>query len=227
MPRARKRPVQIREQLGAGQIDLGNRAEEKDDEPHGIRALGEDLREAFAHVFDVEVQQRRFTTDHQHAWRDLVLRMAHAIGEVRRPRNPGELGHAWTRGLPEQEHDGDRGAKQHAVDGAGSQHAEERRDRHEELRPAEPPDVPQRVDVDEADDGGEHDGRQHGLRQVPEQSGGEEHDDQREHGGHQTRERRACARTLVDERLRHAAAHGEPPAEPRERDWTAPIARSS
>ena len=35
-------------------------------------------------------------------------------------------------------------------------------------------------------------------------------------GGDQARERRARARALVDERLRHAAAHGKPAAEPRD-----------
>ncbi len=98
------------------------------------------------------------------------LRAARPIGEVGRAGNAGQLGHTRVGGLPEQEHDRDRRAEQHAVDGPGSQHADECRHRDEELRSAEPPDVPQGVDVDEAHDGSEDDRRQHGLRQIPQQS---------------------------------------------------------
>ena len=72
------------------------------------------------------------------------------------------------------------------------------------------------LNVDEAHDGGEHDGREHRLRQVAQQSRRKEHDDQREERGDQARERRARAGALVDERLRHAAAHREPATESRE-----------
>ena len=44
-------------------------------------------------------------------------------------------------------------------------------------------------------------------------------DDQREGRGDQSRQRRARAGALVDERLRHAATDREPAAEPRQRDW--------
>ena len=63
---------------------------------------------------------------------------------------------------------------------------------------------------------GEHDGREHGLRQVAQQAGREEHDDQREQRGDQARHRRACPGALVDQRLRHAAAHRKAAAEPRQ-----------
>ena len=72
--------------------------------------------------------------------------MARTIGEIRRARNPGQLVDARPGGLAEQQHDRDRGAEQHAVDGARSEHAEQRRDGDEELRAAEVPDVPERAE---------------------------------------------------------------------------------
>ena len=98
---------------------------------------------------------------------DLVLRVPHDVGEVGRAWNPAELGHPRPRRLAQQEHDRHRRAEQDTIDGARSQDAEERRHRDEELAPAEPPDVPQGVDVDQAHHRGEHDCGEHGLRQVP------------------------------------------------------------
>ena len=59
--------MQIGEQLGAGQIDFRNRAEEKHDQPHGILARCQHLEQALADELDVEVEQRRFTADDEHA----------------------------------------------------------------------------------------------------------------------------------------------------------------
>ena len=68
--------------------------------------------------------------------------------------------------------------------------------------------------VDQAHDGRQHDRRQHRLRQIPQQARGEQHDDEREERRDQSGQRRAGPGALVDERLRHAAADGEPAAEP-------------
>ena len=211
-----ERAEQVANQLGPGEVDLGNGAEEQHDEPHGILARRQDLEHALPHVLDVEVEQRRLATDDERSGDGLVLRVARPIGVVGRSRDPAHLGHARAGGLPEQQDDGDGRAQQDAVDGARSQHAEQRRDRDEELAAAEVPDVAERADVHQAHDRREHDGGEHGLRQVAQQPGREEHDDQREQRGDEARDRRARPGALVHERLRHAAADGKSPAESRD-----------
>ena len=113
--------------------------------------------------------------------------MALAIGEVRRAGNRAEFRDSRARPLPEQQHDRQPRAEQHAVDGARSEHAEECGDRDREFSAAELPDVAQRPDVDQAHDRGEHDRRQHRLRQVTQQARREQHDDQREQRRDQSR----------------------------------------
>ena len=55
MPRAPSLSYRSVEELGPGKIDLGNRAEKEDDEPHRISAFREQLEQALADVLDVEV----------------------------------------------------------------------------------------------------------------------------------------------------------------------------
>jgi len=94
--------VQVGQELGAGEVDLRNQAEEEDDQPHQMLALGQHLEHALAHELHVEVQQRRLTADHQYTRNLFVFRVAHAVGEILCAGNPGELDHARSRGLPEQ-----------------------------------------------------------------------------------------------------------------------------
>ena len=72
------------------------------------------------------------------------------------------------------------------------------------------------LNLDEAHHRREHDGRQHRLRQVAQQSRRKQHDEQGEEGGDEAGHRCARPGTLVDERLRHAAAHREAATESRE-----------
>ena len=69
-----ERAVQIREKLGACKIDLRHRTEEKDDEADGIGARGQQLEQPLAHIFDIEVKERRLAPDHEDGWRSLVDR---------------------------------------------------------------------------------------------------------------------------------------------------------
>ena len=50
--------VQVGEELGAGKIDSRNRAEEKDDQPYGIRARAQELEQTLADELHIEVQER-------------------------------------------------------------------------------------------------------------------------------------------------------------------------
>src|SRR3954451_7184315 len=52
-----ERSVQIREELGAREIDLWYRTKEEDDEAHAIGARGQQLEQPLAHVFDIEVKK--------------------------------------------------------------------------------------------------------------------------------------------------------------------------
>ena len=45
-----ERPVQIGEQLGTGEIHVGNRAEKKDDQAHSIGPRPQDLEQSFAPI---------------------------------------------------------------------------------------------------------------------------------------------------------------------------------
>jgi hypothetical protein len=195
----------VRRELSSGQIDLRNRPSATD-QPDGSARL-----EHLEHALADELALKRAAptrADDEHARLRRRVGMARTVGEQ---TVPGICARSITRGLrPGRGHDRDRGAQQDAVHRTRAEHADERGDRHEELGPAESPDMPERLDVEEAHDGGEHDGRQHRLRQIPEQSRREDHDEHREDGRDEARERRACARALVDERLRHAAAHRKP-----------------
>ena len=141
-----------------------------------------------------------------------------SIGEMRGAGQPGQLDDARPRRLAEQQHDRDGGAEQHAVDGARAEHAEHRRDGDDELGSTEAPDVLQRADLDQARHRREHDRRQHRLRQVAQQPRREQHDEQGEDGRDQSGERRSRAGALVDQRLRHAAAHRKAATESRRAD---------
>ena len=118
--------------------------------------------------------------------------------------------------MTEQQHNRDRCAEQDAVQRARSEHAEERRSGHREFSPAESPDMPERRDVDEAHDGGEDDGRQNRLGQVPEQPDAKSTTTSVKSAATRPEMRRARAGRFVDQRLRHAAAHWQSPAEARE-----------
>ncbi len=74
------------------------------------------------------------------------------------------------------------------------------------------------LNVDQARDRREHDRRQHRLRQVAQQSRCKQHDEQGEEGRDQAGHRRSRAGALVDQRLRHAAAHRKAATESREAD---------
>ena len=50
--------VQIGQQLGAGEINSRNRAEEKDDQPRRILARAQQLEQALADKLGIEVEKR-------------------------------------------------------------------------------------------------------------------------------------------------------------------------
>ena len=74
--------VQFDQKIGSGEIEYGNRAEEKDHQPHAIAALVQQLEEAVTHVLNVEVEQGTFDAEDKHLWIALVLRVAQKIGKV-------------------------------------------------------------------------------------------------------------------------------------------------
>ena len=128
------------------------------------RALQE-RRQLIAHVIDVEVEERPLAPHDQDVADAFVLRMAGEIGEVRRAGDAPDLDHPRTRGAMDQQDDRQRDAEQHAVQEPRTEHADQRRHRHGELRPAEAPDVAQRLDLDESRHGDQHDRGQHRLRE--------------------------------------------------------------
>jgi hypothetical protein len=101
------------------------------------------------------------------------------ICEVRRAGHSRDFDHPRTRCPVDQQSNRQRDAKQHAIQQARAEHADQRRDRHGELRSAEAPDVAQCLDLDQTGHGHEDDGRQHRLWEIPEQAGEERKDDKR------------------------------------------------
>ena len=62
-----KTPVEIGEELRAGEIDVRNRAERKHDEPDRFGSALQHLEDALADELDVEVEQRRLAADDEQA----------------------------------------------------------------------------------------------------------------------------------------------------------------
>ena len=131
----------------------------------------------------------------------------------RRARNPAELGHARARGLPEQQHDRDRRATARRWR-APIRARRERRDRHEELRPAEVPDVRSAAMSTRLITAASTIAASTGCGRFRSRPEANSTTISVKSGGDQTRQRRARAGALVDERLRHAAAHREAATEP-------------
>ena len=74
--------VQVRDHLGAGEIDFRYRAEKEHDEAHvlaGVAVLAQERLDALPDVLDVEVQQRRLAADDED--------MASYIGQLEQARD--------------------------------------------------------------------------------------------------------------------------------------------
>ena len=180
-----KRRTQVGQQFGAGEVHVGDTAHEEDHQPgrRGLRV--QERRQLVPHVIDVEVEERPLVPRDQHVGDPFVLRVALEIREIRRAGNPSDLGHARTRGAMDQQDDRQRNAEQHAVQETRAEHADHGRHGHGELRPAEMPDMAQRIDLDESRHGDQHHRGQHRLREVPQQTGKEHHDNEHDERGEQ------------------------------------------
>ena len=146
--------------LGAGEVDVRNVAHEKDDQAR-LRASFRQKRQcAVAHVIDVEVEERSLGPEHQDVRQALVVQIPTEIGEVRRAWDASNLRHAWTRGSPDEEEQRKRYTEHHSVQQSGTEDAQHRDHRYGELRPAEAPDVAQRLHLHEAGNGHQDDRRE-------------------------------------------------------------------
>ena len=135
----------------------------------------------------------------------------------RRPRRgPGSA--MWGRDVRgDQQDEGHRDPDDQAGQRVEQQHPEQGGEGSDEVGAAgqpvhagqppglDPPQAPERRDVDELDDRGDDDGRQGGLGQLLEQPGQEQQGDHGQGGRGQARELRAGTRGAVHRRLRQAA----------------------
>ncbi len=87
MPRAAYSGAQVRQQFGAGEIDVRDVAHEKDDQARRIGTLAHDCGQGIAHVIDIEIEQRSLGPDDEHVRLALVLGMAREVCEVRSSRD--------------------------------------------------------------------------------------------------------------------------------------------
>ncbi len=128
------------------------------------------MQQALAHVLDVEVHDGGLAAGDQHAGGPRTLGASRTIGEVRRARHARQLDDPRPRCLAEEQDDRDGGHQQHAIRRSGSEHAEQGDHSHQELRSAEPPDVPKRAHVHQAHHGRQDDRSKDRLRQIPQQA---------------------------------------------------------
>ena len=160
-------------------------------------------------MLDVEVEEGGLGAEDEDVGEPLVLGVPDHVGEVVRSGHAAELRGARPGAPAQDQQQGDHDADQDAPQEAGAEDAEERGDGHAELAPLEPPQAPEVGQLEEPAHRHEHDGREHGLRQVAQERGEEEGDHGHDARRHEAREGRAGAAPLVHQRLRHAAAHRE------------------
>ena len=99
----------------------------------------------------------------------------------------------------------EHGGQQDALEDSENQDARQGDDGDVEVEAADPPEVPDLLDIDEPLDGHQYDGPQDGLREEGEGAGEEQEHDHEGQGGHGEGQGRAGAGLVVHRRL------GEPP----------------
>src|SRR5205085_6807309 len=83
------------------------------------------LQYRVAYVINIEVKQARFDPEDQDARHSLVIRVSRAIRITARAGDATEKGYVWLRGAPQQLHQRDNRADQHATQQSRSEHAQQ------------------------------------------------------------------------------------------------------
>ena len=199
--------VQVRQHARTCEVDGGRNgqiAHHQLQRPGGRADL---LPYRVAHVLDVEIDQRRFGAEDQRARNGLVVRIALDVGKAAGAGNAPEEGHVRICGAPDQQQQRHHDRHDHTLENAHQQHGGEGDHRHDEFVAADAPDMPQLGNVDQSLDRHEHDGGEHDVGQVGQQSRqvheAERDRDRREH----QRERRLRAGLVVYRGLRQPARH--------------------
>ena len=128
--------MELLEELRAGEVDAGARAEEEDREPHALPPRVQQLVEAVPDVLHVEVEEGGLGAEDEDVGEPLVLGVPDHVGEVVRAAHAAELRGARPGGAPQDQQQRDHDADQDAPQEAGAEHAEERGDGHAELASA-------------------------------------------------------------------------------------------
>ena len=173
----------------------------------GIRRRADSRQHFLQDAFRIDIKQRGLRAECDHAGEGLDVRMPHAVGIAAGSRQSTEEGDVRLRGARQQQEDrGDR-RQQNALQNPEQQHRDQCDRRGIEIHPADPPHAHQHFDIDHLVDGGEDDGRQHGLWQVAQESGEEEQADGKRNRADDQRQRRFGACLIVDGGLRQSACN--------------------